>query len=96
MTVYIVAHLRFTDVARYRRYEERFPAAFAGSGGRLLVADEAPKPLEGDWPLDKLVIMAFPDEATARAFIDSPAYQEISEDRRAGAAMCAVLAHGLD
>ncbi len=95
MAVYVVAQLRFTGVARYRRYQERFPAVFANSGGRVLAADEAPDVLEGDWPLDKLVIMEFPDDAMARAFLDSPAYQEVSEDRRAGAAMSAVLVRGL-
>lgn len=96
MSVYVVAQLSFTDESRYRLYQARFPEAFAGSGGRLLAADEAPQVLEGDWSGSKLVIMAFADETAARAFLDSPLYREISEDRRAGARTTALLARGLD
>ena len=34
--------------------------------------------LEGEWPRDKVVIMEFPDHATAQEFQNSPEYQEIS------------------
>jgi len=94
MSVYVVAQLKFTDIARYRRYQSRFAAVFAGSGGRLLAADEAPRLLEGVWPFDKIVIMAFDDAAAARAFLDSPAYRAIAEDRLAGADTTALLATG--
>jgi len=95
MSVYVVAQLRFTDETMYRRYQARFAAVFAGSGGRLLVADEAPIVLEGEWARDKLVIMEFGTPELARGFFESPAYQSISEDRRAGAETIALLAQGL-
>ncbi len=95
MTVYVVAQLSFTDEARYRLYKARFPEAFAGHGGRVLAADEAPKVLEGDWPHDKLVMLAFDDEPAARGFLESPLYREISIDRDAGAKTTAVLVQGL-
>lgn len=95
MCVYIVAQLKFTDIARYRRYQKRFSEVFAGSGGRLLAADEGPKPLEGTWPFDKIVIMAFDDDMSALAFLESPKYREISEDRLAGADATALLIKGL-
>ncbi len=95
MTVYVVAQLKFTDVARYRRYQAAFPALFKESGGRLLAADEAVQVLEGTWQCDKLVIMAFADAEAARSFLASPAYQAISEDRVAGAETVALLVQGL-
>lgn len=95
MSVYVVAQLRFTDEARYRRYQSRFAEVFAGSGGRLLAADESPTVLEGEWAKDKLVIMQFDSAEAARAFLALPAYQAISEDRRAGAETTALLVRGL-
>jgi len=62
-----------------------FTVVFAGSGGRLLAADEAPTVLEGTWQTDKLVIMGFVSAAAARGFLESPAYRAISKDRLAGA-----------
>lgn len=95
MAVYVVAQLRFTDEALYRRYQAGFAEAFAGSGGRLLAADEAPVVLEGAWDRNKLVIMQFETADAARTFLQSPKYQEISKDRRAGADTVALLVRGL-
>ena len=94
MSVYIVAQLRFTDVAAYRRYQAAFPAVFARFKAKLLVADERVEVLEGDWPRDKLVVMEFPDEAEARRFTDDPDYAAISVDRKAGADAVVVMARG--
>lgn len=95
MTVYVVAQLRFTDRPAYDRYQARFMEVFRRFDGRLLIADETPTTLEGRWDHDKLVVMAFPDVAAARAFTDDPAYQEISKDRKAGAAAVVLLAKGV-
>jgi uncharacterized protein (DUF1330 family) len=95
MTVYAVAQLRFTDEPAYRRYQAGFPATLRGHQGVLLAADENPTVIEGDWRGDKIVLMAFPDEASYRAWADSPAYQRIAVDRRAGAETIALLVKGL-
>ena len=50
----------------------------------MVAADEAPKTLEGDWPVNKVVILSFPDEAEALRFSRSPDYQAIAKDRKAG------------
>lgn len=96
MSVYVVAQLTFVDEARYRAYQRAFAAAFAGSLGRLLCADEAPMLLEGDWFGDKVVIMQFPSEAAAFEFLQSPRYEAISVDRRAGARAVVLLVKSLD
>src|SRR4051794_11584130 len=85
MTVYVIAQLRMTDRAAYDRYQARFFDVFKKFSGRLLSADESPELMEGAWDRDKLVLMSFPDEAAYRAFADSPEYQDISRDRKAGA-----------
>lgn len=90
MAVYVIAQLKFTDRAAYDRYAAAFPAVFQHFNGTLLAADEAPRVLEGQWDRDKVVLMSFPDEASMLAWMNSPAYQEISRDRRAGAD-CVVL-----
>jgi uncharacterized protein (DUF1330 family) len=95
MSVYVDAQLRFTDEASYRRYQSQFAGVFANSDGRLLVADEAAIVLEGDWAMDKLLIMEFDTGAAAWSFRESPTNQSISDDRRAGAETVAVLVRGL-
>jgi len=94
MPVYTIAQLKFTNVEAYRRYQKAFPAVFANFNAKVLVADEQPRVLEGDWPRDKVVILEFPDEAEARRFGSSPEYQAISKDRKAGADAVVLMVKG--
>ena len=61
MSVYIIAQLKFNQREIYDRYQSRFFDVFKNFNGKLLVADEHPVLLEGEWPRDKVVIMEFPD-----------------------------------
>lgn len=95
MTVYVMAQLKFTDRNAYDRYQARFFGVFSRFKGTLLAADESPQVVEGDWPRDKVVLMSFPDHAAYRAFAESPQYEEISRDRRAGADAVVLVVRGL-
>jgi uncharacterized protein (DUF1330 family) len=95
VTVYAIAQLKFSDHDAYNRYQAAFMEIFQRYSGTLLAADEAPKVVEGDWDRDKVVLMAFPDEAAFRQWAESPDYQRISKDRRAGADTVVVLVQGL-
>lgn len=95
MAVYVIAQLKFTVRDAYDRYQARFWEVFSRFNGRLLAADENPTVLEGRWGCDKLVMMSFPDEPSARRFLESPMYQEIAKDRKAGADTVALLVKGL-
>lgn len=95
MTVYAIAQLRFTDRAAYDRYQAKFMDVFRRHPGTLLAADESPQVVEGRWDREKVVLMSFPDEAAFRAFVQSPEYEEIAKDRRAGADTVVLLVQGL-
>ncbi|SEA47605.1 MULTISPECIES: DUF1330 domain-containing protein [unclassified Mycobacterium] len=95
MTVYAIAQLRFTDRPAYDRYHSRFMGVFAKYAGTILAADEAPAVIEGDWDREKVVLMSFPDESSFREWANSPEYQEISVDRRAGSDAVVLLVKGI-
>jgi uncharacterized protein (DUF1330 family) len=95
VTVYAIAQLRFIDRAAYDRYQARFMDVFHRHRGTLLAADESPQVVEGRWDRDKVVLMSFPDQEAFRLWSESPDYQEISKDRRAGADTVVLLAKGL-
>jgi uncharacterized protein (DUF1330 family) len=95
VTVFAIAQLRFIDRAAYDRYQDRFMDIFRRHCGTLLVADESPEVVEGQWDRDKVVLMSFPDEAAFRSWSESPEYQEISKDRCKGADTVVLLAKGL-
>lgn len=95
MTVYAIAQLTFTDRAAYDRYQAGFLDVFRQHPGTLLAADESPRVVEGQWDREKVVLMSFPDADAFHAWAQSPEYQEISQDRKAGADTVVLLVQGL-
>ncbi len=96
MTVYVIAQLKFKQRDLYDRYQSRFSGVFRNFIGKVLVADEKPTVLEGEWQRDKVVMMEFPDEEAARHFLGSPEYQAIAVDRKAGADGVVLMLRGLE
>lgn len=95
MTAYVVARVAIRDREPYDRYAAAFMPALKRYGGRLLVSQETPEPIEGEWDGRKLVVLAFDDARAARTWADSPEYRMIAADRDAGADVIAVLAEGV-
>jgi uncharacterized protein (DUF1330 family) len=95
MTVYVTAQLTIRDRATYDKYQSRFMEVFTPFGGTLLAVDDAVTVLEGDWPRTRFVLASFPNEASFRAWWDSPAYREIVKDRLAGSDGVLLLVKGL-
>jgi uncharacterized protein (DUF1330 family) len=96
LTVYALAQLTIHDRALYGRYQSRFMEVLRRHKGRLLAADENPRVEEGTWEREKVVLLAFADQAAYRAFADSPDYSEIARDRKAGADAVVLLVRGID
>ena len=84
MSVYVIAQISITDRNAYNRYQARFLDVFRQFKGQLLAADESPEIVEGNWMHEKVILMRFPDKDTFEEWAFSPAYQEISKDRKAG------------
>jgi uncharacterized protein (DUF1330 family) len=95
MTVYAIAQLSITDRAAYGRYQERFMNVMGRYKGRLLAADESPLVVEGAWDREKVVLMSFPDEAAFREWAESPDYEEIATERKAGSTAVVLLVKGI-
>jgi uncharacterized protein (DUF1330 family) len=94
MTVYVLAQLRFRNIDAYRLYKANFSAVFAKFGGKVIVADESPKVIEGEWAGDKVVLPQFADEPSAQRFLDAPECQEIAKDRVTGADATVLMLSG--
>jgi uncharacterized protein (DUF1330 family) len=75
---YAIAHLQEAAPApEVAEYIERITATFEPHGGRFLVHAAQHEVKEGSWP-GHVVVIGFPGIAEARAWWDSPAYQEIA------------------
>lgn len=93
--VYAIAQLKIRNREVYGRYQARFMPVLNKYGGRLLAADENPRVVEGEWDREKIVLLSFADEAAFSRFAESPEYQEIATDRKAGSDAVVLLVRGL-
>ncbi|MER5743272.1 DUF1330 domain-containing protein [Streptomyces sp. NPDC059913] len=77
MTAYGFAHLHSTSThPDIRTYLERIQATLDPFAGRFVIHGLPAEVLEGAWP-GAMVLIEFPNLAEARAWYDSPAYQDI-------------------
>lgn len=95
MTVYAVVQLNVHDRPTYDRYAAKFMGVFEKFKGTVLAADDHPKVLQGEWPMNRFVLLSFPDKAAFFAWVGSPEYQEIAKDRIASASGVILLAEGV-
>jgi uncharacterized protein (DUF1330 family) len=66
------------------------------AGGRLLVADDGPDVLEGEWNAVRTVIIEFDSVEAAREWYSSPDYQAAIPLRQAGADTDVVIVAGFE
>jgi uncharacterized protein (DUF1330 family) len=85
MAAYIFASVEITEPAAYEDYRRRVPAIIAAYGGRYLARGGAVERLEGDAPLNRVVILELPDMAQLKAFYRSAEYQPLLAIRKRAA-----------
>jgi uncharacterized protein (DUF1330 family) len=96
VTTYVMARVAIHDRAAYDRYAAAFMPVLRQYGGRLLVSQEQPEALEGEWDGRKLVLLAFETRDAARTWANSSEYRKIAQDRIAGADVIVLMAEGYD
>ncbi len=79
---------------QYAAYGQKAMASFAGHDAKVLVANGAVIPLEGEAP-NGVVVIEFPTVEAAKAWYYSPAYQAAVGERLAATTGRAVIAEGL-
>jgi uncharacterized protein (DUF1330 family) len=95
MSVYAIAQLTINDRAVYDRYQAKFMGVMKKFQGSVLAADEKPLAVEGEWDREKVVLLSFPDAKAFREWAESPEYQEIAKERRAGSSAVILLVKGI-
>jgi uncharacterized protein (DUF1330 family) len=94
MPAYVIFDIHVDDPDGYAPYRERAGAAVEARGGRYLARGGACEVLEGDWDVDRLVVLEFPSMDQARAWYHSPEYQELAAIRQSASRARAVVVEG--
>ena len=95
MTTYVTAQINIQDREKYALYEQGFMQIFALYEGKMLAVDEAPTVWEGQWSYTRTVLIEFPSAGAAKAWYNSPEYQQLATHRWAASNANIVLLEGV-
>jgi uncharacterized protein (DUF1330 family) len=90
----MIANIDVRDAAGFDDYRQKVTAVVEKFGGRFLVRGGDIRHLEGNLPLDRLVVLEFPSVEAAQRFYDSAEYAPLLKLRLASTKSDVVLASG--
>jgi uncharacterized protein (DUF1330 family) len=96
MPAYIIFDIHVDDPDAYAPYRDPARETIEAHGGRYLARGGDTEVLEGDWDVDRLVILEFPSMEQARAWYGSAEYQEVAPIRQAASRGRGVLVEGVE
>jgi uncharacterized protein (DUF1330 family) len=95
MPAYVVVNISVHEPEPYAQYRAMAPPTIAVYGGRYIARGGATEVKEGDWRPERLVILEFPDVASAEAWWNSPEYAPAKALRQACADAQLVITAGI-
>ena len=94
MKAYLVLDLSVHDFSGFKKYIAEIPAFIARHSGKYIVQGVVPTTIEGDWKLERMVIIEFPERENAQAFLRDPEILELFKLRHATATSRLMLVDG--
>jgi uncharacterized protein (DUF1330 family) len=95
MAAFILADIDVTDPVGFETYRNLVAPTIAAAGGRYRVRGGQVDVLEGNWRPRRLVMLEFPDMASARAWYESDEYAPAKAIRARTAVTNVLLIEGL-
>ena len=95
MSAYVIVDIDVHDPAGFEEYRRQVPTSLANYGGRFVVRGGAFQVLEGSWAPKRVVILEFPDRATAKAWWSSQDYAAAKALRQRCARTQLIVADGV-
>jgi uncharacterized protein (DUF1330 family) len=74
MSAYVIVDVHVTDPVGYADYKELATATVPLYGGKYIARGGKTETLEGEWDIDRLVILEFPSMEQAKTWLNSPEY----------------------
>jgi uncharacterized protein (DUF1330 family) len=91
VAAYMICTMKIHDPETFRKYSDHTPKTLEKYGGRFLTRGDQVTTAEGEPCADRMVILEFPDRASAEAWYNDAEYQRLSEFRRAAASNCRMI-----
>lgn len=74
MTAYVLVDIQVIDPVGYEEYKRLAPLSLEAFGGKYLVRGGSIETLEGEWTLNRLIILEFENTERAKAWLHSSEY----------------------
>ena len=94
MPAYVIAHVDVTDPTTYEGYRSQVMPTVTAHGGRFLVRGGPVERVEGNVDWKRIVVLEFPDKATAWRWYNSQEYQRILKIRQSASRGDVILLEG--
>ena len=91
---YVILTEEIHDDAGMQAYEQASTAPLIEHGGKVLVVDDQPQVLEGEWHGTRTVVVEFESVDRARGWYESSSYQAVLPLRQAAAHCNVVITRG--
>ena len=95
MAAYVIVNDEVLDEGAFSEFRERIGATVDAHGGRYLVRGGSVEVIEGSWSADRLVVVEFNDVGSARAWLNSPEYNELKKIRERSANANVIVVEGV-
>jgi uncharacterized protein (DUF1330 family) len=96
MPAYIIGDVRDAwDQVALEEYRRRNTPTVESRGGRFIVRGGEATTLEGEWDTRRIVVIEFPDLATAREWWESEDYAPLKAMRQSASDMNIILVDGV-
>ena len=95
MKAYVIVNVSIRDPERYKDYVQAATPTVAAHGGRDVARGGRAEKLEGDVPVNRVVVLEFPSYAQAKGWYDSPEYQAALAIRQSCSTGTIILVEGL-
>ncbi len=95
MSAYVLAHVNITNAEDFGKYTAQFAPTLVPYGGKVLIVEDNPDVLEGQWPPGRTVMIEFASVEQATAWYKSDRYQSISATRRASSDATMAIVAGI-
>ena len=95
MAAYLIADMEVTDAELLAQFSNRIGALVEAHNGRYLVRRGIIEVVESDRTHDRVVVIEFEDLGKARAFVNSPEYQELAKIRSRSTICSTIICDGV-
>ena len=95
MSAYIIVEVEVKDPVKYEDYKKLTPASISAYGGRFIVRGGKAELIEGKQEPKRIVVLEFENSERAKAWWNSPEYNDAKKLRYATAESRMILIEGV-